>query len=464
MTRLRIGTHRFFAAAILAAACAFPGQAQVKLEPTALRQAAVIALQNGDAATARDYADALLVRDQADVDAHLIRARALRDIGALTEARKAARTAWSLADTDPERYSTAVITAQILSSQDKRTRAQLWLRRAIENAPDARAKARAQNDFRYVRRQNKWQTQLSFTLAPNSNINNGSTRDSSQLNFQLTQALFGEEVEFALTGAARALSGLEYGFGVDTRYRLHQTNTTAHDLKLALSYRSFVLSNSAQSEAPDARGSDFAFGTLGAGYDFRKINRDGKGELTLSTSIGQTFFANARLATFVRAGVAQSIKLDPQTKLHFALDLESQTGQRTNDLDTVGLSARWDKTLKSRDLAFAQVGARTTLSDNLDAEFDEVSLRAGYVLAKPVMGARVSMAVGASYRDYDVSVHSADGRQDFRVSADVTATFSQINYYGFNPTVSLSASKTNSNIGLFENNRVGLNIGIRSAF
>jgi hypothetical protein len=35
---------------------------------------------------------------------------------------------------------------------------------------------------------------------------------------------------------------------------------------------------------------------------------------------------------------------------------------------------------------------------------------------------------------------------------------------GFNPTLSLSASTTNSNIGLYDVNRLGIGIGIASAF
>jgi len=464
MMRSELRFTRFSAAAIFAAACAFPGQAQVKLDPQALRQAAVIALQTGDPASARDYADALLVRDGADVDAHLIRARALRDIGAFDLARAAARSAWALSDSNEERYGTALITAQVLSSQGKRTRAQLWLRRAVQNAPDARAKARAQRDFGYVRQQNKWETQLSFTLAPNSNINNGSARSSSQLNYALTQSLFGEEVEFALTGAARALSGLEYGLGVQTRYRFHQTKKTAHDLKFSMSYRGFTLSNSAKATAPTASGSDFSYGTLGLGYDFRLINHAGKGEMTISTSAGQSWYGGARFATFWRAGIAQSIKPDRQTKLRFALDLERQKGQRTSDIDTIDLSARWNKHLKSGDFVYAQLGARTTLSDNTDAEYDELSLRSGYVLGKPVMGAQLALGLGASLRDYDTSPHSPNGREDFKLSADITATFTKIDYYGFNPSVSLTASKNSSNVNLFDSDRIGLRIGIRSAF
>ena len=67
-------------------------------------------------------------------------------------------------------------------------------------------------------------------------------------------------------------------------------------------------------------------------------------------------------------------------------------------------------------------------------------------------------------RDYDVSPHSPDGRHDDYYQADISLTFKKIDYYGFNPTLSMTAAKVDSNIGLFESNRFGVNFGIQSAF
>jgi hypothetical protein len=86
------------------------------------------------------------------------------------------------------------------------------------------------------------------------------------------------------------------------------------------------------------------------------------------------------------------------------------------------------------------------------------------VLGKPVMGAALQFGLGAAYRDYDVSRHTVNGRQDRRLFADVTATFINVDYYGFNPSLTVSASTTSSNIGLYDVDRLGLRLGIKSAF
>ena len=438
------------------------GQAQTTLNPDEFRAAATAALRNGDAATARRYAEALIARDSTDLNAQLILARAARDMGDMAPARAAARTAWQLAKTDAERYAAALITAQILSSDGKRTRAQLWLRRAAQNAPNDMLRARAERDFRYVRQRNPWKTDLAFTLAPNSNINNGSVRDRSRLNYAISELLFGEPIEYELSDTAQAIAGVEIGFSVRSRYRFHQTPRTAHDAKVALSYRSFSITDDLGDA--DIDGSDFAFGALSFGYGFRSMSDDRKREFAADIEAGQTWYGGARYASYLRAQAQQTWKDGPARQYRLGTELERQWGQATPDVDSIGVSASVTQGFATGNTGFLGLYALATQSPDRTAEYTEITLRTGLALKKPVMGAAIQFGIGASLRDYDFSRDARDGRQDHRLFADVTATFTEIDYYGFNPTVSLSASSTDSNIGLYDVNRVGLNFGIKSAF
>ena len=449
---------------VLACLTGLPAAAQTTLDAPALRQAATMALRAGDAARAKVYAEALLTRDANDLNAHLIHARALRDLGRVTPARAAAQRAWQLAQTDAQKYSAALITAQVLSTAGKRTRAQLWLRRAAQHAPNDMLRDRAERDFKYVKKRNPWHTSLSFTLAPNSNINNGSAQDRSELNYAISEILFGQPIEYNLSGSALALSGLEFGGSIRTRYRFHQTPVTAHDFKAGLSYRTFALSGSAKNTAPTASGSDFAFGTATLGYGFKRINFERKGEFSFDGEVGQTWYGGARYASYLRGAAFQAYSPSRTKRYRFGVDIERQFGQAVPDVDTIALRGNLTQRLKSGNTLYLGLSAETAHSIEKDAEYSEVELRTGYVLRKPIMGADVQFGLGAAYRDYDVSRHAADGRQDRKLFADVTATFRQIDYYGFNPSVTLSASKTDSNIGLYDVNRIGLSIGIKSAF
>ena len=443
--------------------CGLPATAQVALTAEELREQAMLALQGGDPATARTYAEALVQRNPEDRNAYLILARAARDLGDIPPARAAARRSWELAETDAQKYSAALITAQVLSSDGKRTRAQLWLRRAAQHAPNDFLRERAKRDFNYVRLRNPWKTDLTFTFAPNSNINNGSARDRSRLNYAISELLFGESIEFELTDTARAISGIEIGGSIRTRYRFAQTETSAHDAKLALVYRTFEITDDLEDDT--IKGSDFAFGSLSLGYGYRTMNLEHLGELALDLEGGQTWYGGSRYASFLRAQAQQTWAVNARTKFRFGGEFERQWGQATPDLDTIGLSASLTQRFASGNSGYLGLFVTATQSPTSPtSEYNELTLRTGLALKKPIMGAAVQLGLGASWRDYDVSRDSPDGRQDNRIFADVTATFTQMDYYGFNPTVTLSASKTDSNVGLYDVNRVGLNIGIRSAF
>jgi hypothetical protein len=439
-------------------------RAETVLSPDQMKAAAAQSLRVGDPVQAGAFADALLRRDPDDLVALLIKARALRDKGENAAAQNAARAAWDRAQTDDDRYAAALIMAQALASDGKRTRAQFWLRRAAHHAPSERHARKAERDFKYVQQRNPWKTELSFTLAPNSNVNNGSARERSQLNYVISELLFGEPVEYALTGSARALSGVEIGGAVKTRYRMSQTETTAHDLNLSLSYRSFVLSDSARSAAPGVSGSDFAFGSAGMGYDFRRLTHGGNGEMVLGTEAGQSWYGGERYASFLRGSASQSLRLSPRRQLRFGAEIERQNGQNTSDVDRLDLSGGVSTALASGHRLHVGLAATTTRSANADAEYDEIEFRTGLALGRPVMGAALHLGIGAALRDFDVSRHSPDGRNETRIFADVTATFEQVDYYGFNPTVTFSASHTDSNVGLYDTNRFGFGIGVKSAF
>lgn len=450
-----------------------------ELSAEQMQLAAELNLRSGQFTRALAFADALLVRDPNDVPALLVRAAALRASQDYAGAQTSARAGWRHAQSEGQKYTAAVLMAQALSSDNKRTRAQFWLRRAAHVAPTPAHEARAVQDFNYVRRRNPWQTYLSFTLAPNSNINNGSSRDTSALLYQYTNPFSGgETLELELGASSKALSGLEAGFDMQTRYRFKQTERSAHDLRMRLSYRTYALSNSskkdlaaedaereARGEAPlDITGSDFAYGTVQLGYGYKRLRADRRGEFSLTADIGQSFYGGSRYNSYLRTSLNQSYFASKTTKLNFGLSSDLRNAQRGSDQHLISLSAGVSRQLASGDGLYFGASA-TTVSSELDSlEYDEVRLRSGYVLGREIMGTALQFGVSTSFRDYDISPHDPSGRQDFQVSGEITATFKQLDYMGFNPTVSFTASTTNSNIGLYDVNRFGLSVGIASAF
>ena len=99
------------------------------------------------------------------------------------------------------------------------TRAQLWLRRAAQYAPDDATKAVVAKDFRTVRERNPWSSSLRFGIFPRSNINNGSTAKIYYLP--------GLDFPLTLQPSSRALSRFEISGGFSSQYRLHLDDVSA---------------------------------------------------------------------------------------------------------------------------------------------------------------------------------------------------------------------------------------------
>lgn len=452
------------AAAVLAvlaglALPAWPDSQGLQLAPEQMRATAWMALRGGDPQNALRFSEALLARDPNDRTALLINSRAARDLGQYDRAKASARTAWALAEDDEQKYASSLVMAQALSSNGQRTQAQWWLRRAAQHAPTEAAERKAIDDFRYVRLRNPWSMQLSLSITPLSNINNGSSARNPFLNY-----FYGLPVELELKDAALALSGVEYALGVGTRYRFIETATRAHDVIFTADLRQYSLSNEAKAIAPTAKGSDFAFATYSLGYGQRGLNFDRRGEYRLGIDAGQSWYGGDEYTRFLRLTTGQSYRLASGDKIGLRLAGERQFGITTSDSDTLRADFSYTTRLAGGATLWTNATLATASSPTAADEFDEIGLRAMVTFAKPLAGATVQLGLWARNRSYDFSPYSPDGRSDDRFQADLTMTFNKIDYYGFNPTMQISAARTNSNIALYEANRLGVNFGIQSAF
>ncbi len=332
------GLKRSLAALLIAAlpVWAGPSHAQgTQLTAGEMRITAADMLDRGRAEVALELTDALLERDPGDVQALLIRSRALRDLGDFDGAKAAARAVLQRAEEDQAlRYAASLAMAQALSSEGRRTAAQLWLRRAAHNAPNDFARARAEADFRYVRSRNRWSTQLRFSVTPNSNVNNGSVHDSAQL--------YGLPFELALPGATQALSGLELTFGATTRYRLAETRTQASDLILSGWRRTYILSDSAKQKAPGAEGSDFATTTLSAGFGHKRLLNRGRNEVSFELLGGRHWRGGDHYGDFVRAQTGLRHKLTRRDSLEVGVQADRTVGPRAPHATALGTQRRLD--------------------------------------------------------------------------------------------------------------------------
>ncbi|MCL3881004.1 hypothetical protein [Marivita sp. GX14005] len=422
-----------------------------------MRELAGQAVLQGRPELAYDLSGALISRDSNDLNAQLIRSRSARDLGYTGKATAHAKAAWALSRTPSEKYASSLAMAQALSSAGRRTSAQLWLRRAVHHAPSDALKARAARDFRYVRSQNPWSTAFSFSVAPSSNINNGSRNETSEL--------FGLPFEFQLEGEARALSGVEVSTGFRARYRLMSTPTRRRDLSFRVSHRTYQLSDDAKDIAPDVEGSDFATSSVFAGISESHALSALRAQARWDLGIGGVWYGGDPLFHYNRAGIGLTKPISKDARIDLGLTREGQIGQGRREDATIW-SARlgYDLTAQGGDRFAMSVGLTRSSSDGDYLDYTQRDLSLRYALARPIGPALLDFGVTLSDKNHDRSAVSMDGRDERSIEASITAAFPGLDAYGFIPTVTFNAERTDANIDLYETENYGIQLGIRSVF
>lgn len=442
---------------VLALAPAAVAAKKIELSPQAMRVLGDKALAAGYAKDAVGIADALLKRDPNDIGALLLRARALRALARFPEAAQSVRRAWRLADTAPEKFASAMVRAQVLSSQGRRTAAQFWLRRAVQAAPDPRAKAMAVRDFRYVRDRNPWVLNFSFSITPSNNVNNGSSSTTTQI----------LGLPFVLSADAQALSGTIAQAGLGATYRLHPTETSRTEFRLAAMANNVWLSPSAKAAAPTARGSDYNFAAVEAGVwqEFRR-SRASLAIWHWSATLGHNWYGGPSLSDYARLGLGGARPLSARVKASWDLSYEHQwrrdVASRSADVVSGQAGLTWQ--LRNHDILGVTVGARHTGSLAQDIDHQSVFARIAWSRAKPIKGVAIGASLSVERRNYGDFSPLTGPRRDTTVSADLTMIFTQVSYLGFSPSLDLTYARTDSTLGLYRSRQAGLLLGFRSQF
>lgn len=445
----------FFVALLGAASAAAQSDGPRRLTPGDMRLTAATSLDEGRAARALALAEALMLRDPDDPVALHIAARGALQVGRADKTLRYAKRLFRESRTDGERFVAARMAALALASEEKFTRAQIWLRRARQLAPDDRARAAVGRDYRILRARNPLRFQFDVGVSPSSNINNGSSEDGFEF--------LGVPVGF--TPDARALAGVEVSFSGRVEYKLHQTQRHLTSLSASGSLSRYALSPESAETAPD-------FDT--AELDRSRVDVDLKHQWATS---GQDAPAHVALGlAFTRHGGAayarelslsggRSWQLSDAALVHADLDLA-----RTTYLQSDTTSRAWDAALRwSRDLDDGRrlhlfTGAGETLSDSVSLRSERRHVGVGYDLGRVADRVDVAMGVSHVWRDYAPSLLTPEGRHDRQVRASVTLGMPMVEVYGFQPQTQFEFRDTASNAARYETQSISVDFGFRSAF
>ncbi|MEO5614531.1 MAG: hypothetical protein ABIR04_06360 [Cypionkella sp.] len=447
-----------FAVALGVLLAALPVAAE-QLTPAQMRVYGFQLMASGDKIAAMNVADALLGRDPHDAAALFLKAQA-SSTG--PESRQAARLSYR-ATQDPEtRFSAAMFIASSYAQDNRKGAAQLWLRKAADLAtsPEAREVVRAQ--FDYVRSSNPLILQFDLSVRPSSNVNNGSTATSFR-----NPGIPWLPPEIEISGEQSALSGIEANYAADLTYRLPPTATTRTEVSLHFDQSLVWLSSKAQRIAPEADAKNYATATIEAGVTRLYRPLDSKLTYRFGAFAGHDWAGGRDLANRLRFEFGGDLMLTDSLALHVATSGEKQTrldaSIRSSDVYSVTVAA--SKRLETGDLLQFSLSGRNTVTDSPGLENTAVAARMVWRKARPVAGMGLTLSASSELRDYPFSPYNLrDGRVDHRNLLAVTLDLNNVDYMGFSPSVTVTASDISSNVDLFTTREVGVNLGFKSNF
>jgi len=447
------------AAALLAVCFGLSGTtAKTEEKRLSIPEARVFAselLNNRRPRAARAVARGILQSNENDYVALLILSRAELSLGNAEESEKIAKQAFRVAETDNDRFTSSYTVSQALISGEKFTQAQFWSRRSAEAAPKESMRQAAVKKFQQARNANPWNVQIGLRFAPSSNVNNGPT--SNQL--EIGGLVF-------IDPAAVPLSGYEVGTDIEVTRRFDLTNTLRFSAGVHLDERQFILSDKSKRKVPTASSNDYDFRAIELKLRLDHIQNGGRARMTYDLIQGRNWSGNDQLSDYTRFELGRDMSVTPQTILGFKLGLEHEERKDVSarSADIIDLTGRLHFKLKKKGMMGVQFTLSDTASRSALIEHQAAQIFGYYSPGDIGNGVVPTFSLAYLARDFDQPLLTTLKRRDRRKTLGVSVLLSELDYFGFAPTVGFNATQTSSNISLFDSEEFGLSLGLKSVF
>ena len=445
-------------AAFLSAVSASAQEQQLSL-PDA-RELALRAAMSGRADIALSLSQELLRHDPKDSSAHFARATSQLSMGNWKKAYKSGRLAFRYSENPDHKYQAARLTAIAAMGQERTTATQFWLRRAADLAPGPSERDRVYRNYQVLQAQNPWRYRFDASITPSSNVNGGSDTAFNIID--------GVPLVGYLSPGAQALSGWVGQTNGALSYRIHKGERSQTQLHGSAYVKQVRLSEDAKAKAPTFDADTLAATSIelaishtmalqqpGSALRFRAGLRDywQGGSRNYQAALGSVFYL---------APVSSRVSFSGLLGVEERKYTNGGEGHVTNA--NLGLSFA----MSNGDNLHGTL--QLTDSNNPLAVFDSraVSGKLTYTLAKPVKSVKLAAGIGASltdYQNYSIGfIPVPGGRQDEALFLDLDATFTQVEYAGFSPSLRVRRQRTTSNVSRFSTSEWAVSVGIKSNF
>ena len=425
------------------------------------RALAQTAIRNGQPVLAYNLSEGLLRADPSSSFAHFVRATAQAQLGKPNDARRSAARAYRFADSKLHRFEAAELAARMSYAQKQPTITQLWLRRAVQNAPDKQIEAQLARDFKRVRAENPLTFSIRGSLRPSNNVNNGA--DSG------VQVIDGLPFTGLLSGSAQALSGTNATLDTRIGYRLRGTRHSRTQIGARLYVSRVALSSDARRLAPTLDNADLgtAYAEVSLSHGFAVGNQGGSADL--GAAYGQLWSGGNKYYDFARLDAERTWRLDENTKFVLKGSAERRASALATlaDSNALSLLTEFNHQRSNEDRITLALELRHTDSQTRNQRTTSASLRASYSFGQQIGPAKITAGLvlsHAEYPDFATVFAVPGGRQDNSAYASLTFLFPDVDYAGFAPTVHVRAGRKFSNVSRYETRELSVSLGIQSKF
>jgi hypothetical protein len=449
---------RLIAAAALSCALALSGLTASRLEaqeltfelaPAEALKLAHLALARGKFDLAAQIARQILMAKPGNASAQLV-LLAAQARGGQPHAAVALGKQVFAATPDPKlRFQAAYLTAEALAAQDKTLQAKWWLRRSDRFGESENDRALLRRGFQGLDRRSPLRLDLSFSGGPSANVNGGSLHDSL--------LLWG----FLEIPIPEALSGFSTLATAKLSYRLVNVEGANLSLFATLRDQRVWLSDAAKRADPTAKGSDYGSfgGDLGVSARWLANPRL---MLNASAQSGTRSYGNGQRAKVQQLRFGAQRALAHQMLLGFDLVASASQNPERAVLNTTRLGVQASL---SRDFSFgtvsAQLGGSVTDSEAAGQAYRAATLGMSYDRPEIVAGIGLEVFGQIEMRDY---WKAPMDRPDLRLQAGVSADLRRLSVMGYVPSVSLTATRSFSDLELRDTSDLSLAFGLNSSF
>lgn len=392
-----------------------------------------------------------------DFELVFLHALALHDLGHETAATQAGKHAYRLAKTDAERFDAAHLVAKAHFAKGSQARAQFWLRRAAQVAPDSHAKELSVRDFRFIRQIKPWSTRAFFSLFPSSNINNGSSNRDIVVN----------GITYTTPASGLPLSGTGLTLGFETTYQKQLSPRSKLRLGLFAMGTGYRLSGEARALNTGKTGADFAFATIEARLGLtRAAKTPAKGAVRLNAALGHSWYGGNPLSVQFRVDAVQEFPLSARSfaDLGVGIDLQNRLDDPNASSRAASLGFGLNHARQSGQRLRFGIDLRRTLSNSNLVENTAVGASLRYTLSPMRWDIRPTLTLKYGITDYTKSNIGGVQRTDIKTGASLSLFFPKISYYGFAPTLDMGLSKNRSTANIYSTHDVRISFGFNSTF